>query len=98
MISQILGEYLGLDERGYFCRRCEHRLCAANDQWKLHARVRESIVSDEAICAPVMERPDGRVVFRQFYCPGCATQIDTEIGLAGEPFRWNFRPLHAGSE
>ena len=27
-----------------------------------------------------------RFVFRRFHCPGCATQLDAEVNLVGEPF------------
>jgi N-methylhydantoinase B len=31
-----------------------------------------------------------RFVIRRFYCPGCATQIETEVNLAGAPFVTSF--------
>ena len=32
-------------------------------------------------------------MFRTYCCPGCATLLDTEVALAGEPPRWNYRGL-----
>jgi len=90
---QVLGEYLAIDERGYLCRRCSRRLGPRSENWKYSALFRESPCTEESLQAPVAVRADGAMVFRQWYCPGCATQLDTEIALAGEEFRWNFRPL-----
>lgn len=90
---QSLGEYLALDDDGYLCRRCGHRFCDRGGHWKEHARFRESPCSEQALGAPVLERADGAVVFRQFFCPGCLTEVDNEVALAGLPLRRNFRPL-----
>jgi acetone carboxylase gamma subunit len=30
-----------------------------------------------------------RFVFRQFYCPGCAALLNTEVALRGEPILWD---------
>ena len=89
---QILGEYLALDDAGYRCRRCGHRFCDREGHWKEHARFREAPCSDEVLGAPVLERPDGAVVFRQFFCPVCLTEVDNEVALAGSPLRVGFRP------
>jgi N-methylhydantoinase B len=31
-----------------------------------------------------------RFVIRRFHCPGCATQVDTEVNLVGAPFVTSF--------
>src|SRR4051794_10472887 len=92
---QILGEYLALDAEGWFCRRCEHRFCRRDGQWKEHARVAEQPCSEDVLGAPILSRPDGAVVFRQFFCPGCLTEVDNEVALAGLPLRQSFRPPDA---
>ena len=37
---------------------------------------------------PLVDTAPGaaRFVFRRFHCPGCATQVDAEVNLIGEPF------------
>ena len=90
---QILGEYLAIENDAYVCRRCGYRFCGAHQQWKRSARFRESPCDEQTLGAPIVARPDGQMVFRQYYCPGCATQVDTEVALAGEPLRWNFRRI-----
>ncbi len=94
---QVLGEYLALDADGYLCRRCGHRFCGRGDNWKRHARLREEPCSDAVLGAPVTPRADGAVVFRQFFCPGCLTEVDNEIALAGAPLRRSFRPPDAAA-
>jgi acetone carboxylase gamma subunit len=89
--QQVLGEYLAIEEDAYVCRRCGHRFCSASEQWKLSAGFRESPCDERSIGAPIVARPDGQMVFRQYYCPGCATQVDCEVARKGEPLRWNFR-------
>ncbi len=90
---QLLGQYLAIDDEGaYRCRRCGHRFCGVDDNWKRHAHLREQTATEQAIQAPLLARADGGIVFRQWFCPGCAVQLDTEIAQRGEPFRWSFVP------
>lgn len=94
LAGQVLGEYLEVDgEHGYRCRRCGHRYCGAADNWKWHARLLERPVDSDVIQSEIKHRPQRDVVFRQYACPGCQVQADTEIALTGETLRWNFRPL-----
>jgi len=37
-------------------------------------------------------------VLREFYCPGCATQLDVEVVPRGYPFVFNFVPDIEGYE
>ena len=57
------------------------------------SRCSEAVVSSESIRNRIAERPAGDLVFRRYCCPACATQLDTEVALLGEPPRWNYRPL-----
>jgi len=34
-------------------------------------------------------RVGGRFVFRQFYCPGCLTRLETEVALQDDPVLWD---------
>jgi N-methylhydantoinase B len=91
---RILGEYLEFGgAEGYRCRQCGHRFCGGEDNWKWHARVQERLVTEEVIQAPIKTRPQGDLVLRQYACPGCRVQVDTEVALPAEAPRWNFRPL-----
>jgi acetone carboxylase gamma subunit len=90
----VLSEALEIDAGGrYRCRACGHDLGGGRSNWKYFALASEATVSSEAIHNRILERPDGSLVFRTYCCPGCALQVDTEVALAGEPPRWNYRGL-----
>ncbi|MHB1536910.1 MAG: hydantoinase B/oxoprolinase family protein [Solirubrobacteraceae bacterium] len=92
--TQVLGEYLAIDAEGhYHCRRCNHRLAANTTNWKWWALCAEAHVEPSVIHNSIVVRRAGELMFRRYHCPGCAVQIDSEVALAGEPPRWNFRPL-----
>ncbi|MBN8866472.1 MAG: hydantoinase B/oxoprolinase family protein [Solirubrobacterales bacterium] len=96
---QVLGEGLEIDERGYYrCRSCEHEFASNSVNWKWWAATEELPVSGDSIGAPIPERPEGDLVFRRYCCPGCGSQIDTEVANAGEAPRWNFMPLAVHEE
>ncbi|MFB7222759.1 hydantoinase B/oxoprolinase family protein [Streptomyces sp. NPDC056227] len=88
---QVLGEYLELAGTGYRCRCCGHVYCDARDNWKWHAAFQQATVSPSTIQSPIRERDD--LYYRQYFCPGCGVQAETEVALPDEPPRWNFRPL-----
>jgi N-methylhydantoinase B len=92
--EQLLGEHLGIDSSGwYLCRRCGYRYCSNSVNWKWYAKCDQQPVNRNAIHNSIKERPQGDLVVRLYVCPGCATQVDTEIALITEPPRWNYRPL-----
>lgn len=91
---QVLGEYLRVDADGWYrCRKCDHHLGSNAMNWKWKARVAQHYVEPATIHNTIAVRPNGDLVFRRYCCPGCDTQIDTEVALDGEAPRWNFRPL-----
>ncbi len=97
--AQLLNDYLGIDSSGWYCcRRCGHRFCSNAVNWKWYARVDQQVVSSTSIKNTIRPRPDGDLVVRVYVCPGCNTQVDTEIALTVEPPRWNFRPLAVGRD
>jgi N-methylhydantoinase B len=92
--SQILGEYLSVTADGHYeCRDCGHRYCGSRSNWKWFAGFRQEAISADAINSEIRARPQGDLVFRRYFCPGCGIQADTEVSLPDEPPRWNFRPL-----
>jgi len=92
--ARIVGEHLELDSSAvYRCRRCSHAFCNDTQNWKWFAAFREAVVSPASIKCDIRPRPSGELVFREYCCPGCGTQIETEVALAEEPPRWNYRPL-----
>jgi N-methylhydantoinase B len=93
---QILGEYLAIDAEGWYrCRRCDHRVASNSTNWKWWALCAESHVEPTVIHNAIVVRRNGDLMFRRYFCPSCAVQIDSEVALTGEPPRWNFMPLGA---
>lgn len=92
--EQVLGEYLLVDADGlYRCRRCNHGLASNATNWKWWALCAEGQVEPTLIHNAIVVRRSGDLLFRRYFCPSCAVQIDTEVALIGEAPRWNFRPL-----
>lgn len=92
--DRLLGEYLEVAaESQVRCRRCEHAFCDVRENWKWYAGLRQQVTGPEVIFSPIKAREQGDLVYRQYFCPGCGTQIESEVALPGEAPRWNWRPL-----
>lgn len=65
------------------CRACGHEIASADDVWKEHAILDERPLGE---AGGEVFRTEGDVLLRRFYCPSCATTLDTETALPGEPF------------
>ena len=68
-----------------------HCRCCGFDLGEAQTNVKSALVLQEASVGyrwPLVDDAPGarRFVFRRFHCPGCATQLDTEVNLTGEPF------------
>lgn len=72
------------------CARCAHDLGPQSENYKLHA-VRKDRPIQEANPCIVDPRLfiDRTMVFRQFYCPGCATLLENEVVLAESEPTWD---------
>lgn len=76
-----LGEYLQVNRKGNVqCTWCGHEL-PSNGHWKDQA-IRRSVSVSSA--GRFHEAVEG-LVLRQFYCPTCATALDTEVALEIDP-------------
>jgi N-methylhydantoinase B len=82
--------HLAIDNGMIVCRKCGHGLGAADRNFKEGA-----VRKDRPIQAanPLIVDPstfiDDEVVFRQFFCGGCATLLETEVILASSPPVWD---------
>lgn len=65
------------------CTACGHDLGPAAEAWKAHARRRDIPLSVAGGAA--YDNGDTAVVLRQFCCPACATLLDTETAMSGDP-------------
>lgn len=73
---------------------CGHEFCGWKDNWKLHAHV--YVREDEAAMTEVYPRlmaPDTQwQVYREYYCPQCATLHDVEAPTPWYPVIHDFEP------
>jgi acetone carboxylase gamma subunit len=60
--------------------------------WKEQALVYDRHPQDGEIFAPRKGADPDWQLLREFYCPGCATQLDVEPVPVGYPFVFNFLP------
>jgi acetone carboxylase gamma subunit len=71
---------------------CGHEFGDYRRNWKEMALVYERDPRDGLIYrGPRAADPDWHVL-REFYCPGCASQLDVEMVPKGYPFIFNFIP------
>jgi acetone carboxylase, gamma subunit len=84
-----LDEYLRVEDDQIVCSRCGHVFCHKSENYKQHASELVRDFRDTALLKrPQSELIDRKVVFRQYFCPGCFTNIENETILADEP------PIH----
>lgn len=88
-MNKRVNEYLRIDEIGgqkvIKCAKCQYAFCAATQNYKEHALMKESSPAE----AGTFYKDSKRFVFREFYCPQCATLFDVEVRLKGQPFLWD---------
>jgi N-methylhydantoinase B len=87
MSSRMLDEYLMVTEQNQIqCSKCSHPFCDASDNYKNYAIVKEADFREIGLAQ--VEQSfyiDRKVVFRQFFCPGCATNIENDVVFADAP-------------
>ncbi len=90
----MLNEYLGIKNEGakpvIFCSACGHIFGPADENYKLHALVREGPVSEAGPQVDPYKRSK-KYKFRQFACPGCHRLLDSQIVLKDAPIEWDVR-------
>jgi N-methylhydantoinase B len=86
-----LDHHLAINDAGTIvCRKCGHELGGADRNFKDGAVMKVRPIQD---ANPLIVDPktfiDDEVVFRQFFCGGCATLLETEVILASSPPVWD---------
>lgn len=89
-----IDHHLAIDDQGRIvCRRCGHDLGPADANFKDGAVMKERSIQD---ANPLIVDPatfiDEEVVFRQFFCPGCATLLENEVIKRSSPVIWDKQP------
>jgi acetone carboxylase gamma subunit len=74
---------------------CSHEFCPADENWKESARVR--VREDEEEVGEIYpegmgQNPDWTFQLREWFCPGCFTQLDVDAVPAGYPVLHAFEP------
>lgn len=82
-ISPVLAILEGDDGPLAACVACGHSLGPASGDWKAQARRREVPLSEAG--GKAYDTGFEGVVLRHFYCPGCATLLDTETATPQDP-------------
>ncbi|HEX3736548.1 MAG TPA: hydantoinase B/oxoprolinase family protein [Solirubrobacterales bacterium] len=79
-------ESLVIADDEILCGRCGHSLSPADGSYKSGVGVIERPIET---ATPLSKDPaifvDQKLLFRQFVCPRCATQLETELALEGDP-------------
>lgn len=80
------------------CGQCGHDFGTYKRNWKESALVYERDPQDGEVYPPANAPTKEWMVAREFYCPGCATLLDTEGVPQGYPFIFNFLPYFEDEE
>lgn len=73
---------------------CGYEFCDYRDNWKLHALiyVRDTIEKLNEIYPKLMAPDPEWQVIREYYCPGCGTQLEVEAVTPWYPVIKDFEP------
>lgn len=73
---------------------CGFEFCDDQQNWKMKALVyvRDTEEKLQEIYPPLMHSDPSSVVLREYYCPGCVTQLEVEAVPPGYPVIFDFQP------
>jgi acetone carboxylase gamma subunit len=83
MTDRRISETLMLRDGSICCRTCSHVLGPAGRGWKEAAVLRPIKFTDLPGAGSGVS---DLVELRRFFCPSCASLLDTETALPGDPF------------
>ena len=90
-MGKRVSEYLVIEDVGgqkvIQCSRCQYVYCAATENCKNYALMREFSPPKPG----TILKESKRFVLREFYCPQCGTMFDLEVRLKEQPFLWDAR-------
>ncbi|MDY6973733.1 MAG: acetone carboxylase subunit gamma [Thermodesulfobacteriota bacterium] len=88
-MARFFTEYLVISEdQKIQCRKCEHVFCNLDENYKEFALNAEVVPSTIGPLRP----DDGEwCLYREFYCPGCATLLDVDVVVPGDPISHDIR-------
>lgn len=90
LIGENLQFYRNSGSGEYRCAKCNSTISTGSENYKNNCVVEEMPI--EGFGPEFVETKkylDDKVLFRMFYCPECATLLDTEIAREGDPCLWD---------
>jgi acetone carboxylase gamma subunit len=89
----VISEYLQImdgSSREIQCRKCAHKISSVDTNYKFQTVMKEeSIQFSNPNNFDPRQYVDKDMVFRRFFCPHCATLLETEVNIKGEPPVWD---------
>jgi acetone carboxylase, gamma subunit len=83
--------YLETDENKKIrCLKCGHVICGAHENYKKHVP-RAEIWPDEILGGWRPSKEQALTLYYEYYCPGCYTLLDVEVGEKGAPPLWDIQ-------
>ena len=80
--------YLEIDaDHKIRCLKCGASICSAHENYKTHVP-RAEVMPDE-IPGKRPARDEALTVYYEYYCPGCYTLLDVEVGEKGAAPMWD---------
>lgn len=77
-------------ENGVACSNCGHVIGSVGQNYKLHLRRKDSDIRHaNPLIIDSKKFIDPEVQFRQYFCPSCATQVETDVILATSEPVWD---------
>jgi len=73
----------GDGEKISVCSQCGHQYGRAEENYKLYCLVHER--DPKEVFPEYLAADKDWMIFREFYCPGCGTQVDMEATPQGTP-------------
>jgi N-methylhydantoinase B/oxoprolinase/acetone carboxylase alpha subunit len=70
------------------CSHCGFAYCEANDNFKYYCLIYDRDPAD--LYPGILAYDKDWCLFREFYCPSCASQIEVEACAPGSPILWNY--------
>lgn len=88
-MARFLSEYLEItDDKKVVCKKCGHLFCDAGENYKLYA-LKAQI--DPCTISTMRSSDRDFCIYREFYCPGCATMLDVDSCPPDDPILWDTR-------
>ncbi len=91
--GQRLSSHFDVADGEIVCAGCGTGICASGGPILASLRSREADVGDRFPLTSLYPGSE-RFRIRYFYCPGCGTQVDVQVGLAGAPPLETTEALH----